>query len=376
MMRFFLIIFISSPIFPCFGWAFQDSVRTEKKGDEMFIIHRVGEKETLYSLSRKYDVPIYKIIEQNPPTEFGLEIGQAIRIPMMEKEDSKVEIQAGKPDLVKPGENTEPIQKTYKPAAGSPRKEHKIHVVEEKQTLFGIAKLYNVALSELKKWNNLEGNDLDIGQELIIREIPHTRQKQAIAKLPLSSDQTHVVGPSETLYSIAKNFDIPLADLKRWNELETNDIKIGQQLLIADPKGTGPVAKTLEIDSIESIDSSPVEKTPRDREAIDRSIEAAREYEEKSSPMNFEEVVESGLAEVIEGTEDTRKYLALHRTAKIGTILRVKNDMNNQEVFVRVLGKLPDTGTNQNVLIKLSKAAYNRLGAIDPKFRVTLSYIP
>ena len=56
--------------------------------------------------------------------------------------------------------------------------------------------------------------------------------------------------------------------------------------------------------------------------------------------------------------------------------MRVKNEMNGQEVFVRVLGRLPDTGVNKNVLIKISKSAYERLGAIDPKFRVSISYIP
>ncbi len=375
-MRLFLIILVSFFSCPHLAWAYQDSVRTEKEGDQVFVIHRVDEKETLYSLSRKYDVPIYKIIEQNPPTEFGLEIGQVIRIPVIENEDIKVPKRVKELNPTEPAKKTVPVQKEYEPVTKPPKKEYKVHVVEEKQTLFGIARLYNVSLLELKAWNNLEGNDLDIGQELIIRDIPHTRQKQTTAKPLISSDQIHVVGPSETLYSISKSYGITLTDLKRWNELVTNDIKIGQRLVVADPASARPTTKTAEIDSGEANVSPPTGRVPRDREAIDRSIEAAKEYEEKNSPMNFEEVVESGLAEVIEGTEDTRKYLALHRTAKIGTILRVKNDMNNQEVFVRVLGKLPDTGTNQNVLIKLSKAAYNRLGAIDPKFRVTLSYIP
>lgn len=79
---------------------------------------------------------------------------------------------------------------------------------------------------------------------------------------------------------------------------------------------------------------------------------------------------EGGLAELIEGTDGNRKYLALHRTAKVGTILKVRNELNNREVFVRVRGELPNIGANTNVIIKISKSAYDRLGAIDPKFRV------
>ena len=92
------------------------------------------------------------------------------------------------------------------------------------------------------------------------------------------------------------------------------------------------------------------------------------------SVKSSDEVIEAGLAELIEGTEGNRKYLAVHRTAPVGTILKVKNEMNNREVFVRVMGKLQDSPQNGKLIIKLSRSAYDRLGAIDPKFRVELTY--
>jgi hypothetical protein len=92
------------------------------------------------------------------------------------------------------------------------------------------------------------------------------------------------------------------------------------------------------------------------------------------SVKNGSETIESGVAELIEGTESNRKYLALHRTAPIGTILKVKNEMNNREVFVRVMGKLPDTALTDKVIIRISKSAYDRLGAIDQRFRVEVTY--
>ena len=370
-----MIIFLSLCICPASLWAYQDSTRIEKEGDKTFILHRVDEKETLYSLSRKYDVPIYKIIEQNPPTEFGLEIGQTLRIPVIEKSSAMAE--PVQPVPVQNEKSSDDVQKESKPIVATTGKtEHTIHFVEEKQTLFSISRLYNVSVADIKDWNNLKENDLKIGQELIIKEMPQGEKTPVPVEVAFPGSQVHIVSPSETLYSISKKYEIALADLKDWNQLTTNDITIGQRLIIADPANRESIAGTNEDLPRETVTPTPSEEPPGDREAIDRSIEAAREYEEKSSPMNFEEVVESGLAVVIEGTEDTRKYLALHRTAKIGTILRVKNDMNNQEVFVRVLGKLPGVGADRNVLIKLSKAAYDRLGAIDPKFRVTLSYIP
>jgi rare lipoprotein A (peptidoglycan hydrolase) len=92
------------------------------------------------------------------------------------------------------------------------------------------------------------------------------------------------------------------------------------------------------------------------------------------SVKSGDEVVQAGLAELIEGTEGNRKYLALHRTAPVGTILKVRNEMNNREVFVRVMGPLPDTAFTDKLIIKISKSAYDRLGAIDSRFRVEVTY--
>jgi rare lipoprotein A (peptidoglycan hydrolase) len=87
-------------------------------------------------------------------------------------------------------------------------------------------------------------------------------------------------------------------------------------------------------------------------------------------------VIENGMAEMIDPKADTNKYLALHKTAPVGTIMQVKNAMNGQVVYVRVIGKLPETGTNNNVVVRISKKAYQKLGAVDQKFRVEVSYMP
>ena len=81
------------------------------------------------------------------------------------------------------------------------------------------------------------------------------------------------------------------------------------------------------------------------------------------------------MAELIEGSTESSKYLALHRNAPKGTILMVMNELNNQVVFVRVIGPLPDTGLNNKVVVKISKAAWQKLGAVNKRFRVKVSYV-
>ena len=86
-------------------------------------------------------------------------------------------------------------------------------------------------------------------------------------------------------------------------------------------------------------------------------------------------VVETGLGASIDQSV-TDKYLALHKTAPVGTIMQVKNAMNGLSVYVRVIGKLPETGENNNILVRLSPRAVQKLGTADSRFRVETNYIP
>ena len=84
--------------------------------------------------------------------------------------------------------------------------------------------------------------------------------------------------------------------------------------------------------------------------------------------------MENGLAELIPGTEANKKYLVLHRTAPVGSVIRVKNEENDRTIFARVVGVLPETGDNSKVLIKLSQAAYQQLKAVNARFPVEILY--
>jgi hypothetical protein len=109
------------------------------------------------------------------------------------------------------------------------------------------------------------------------------------------------------------------------------------------------------------------------------SVRTPAQVAEERTPERASEIVrrvtESGLATKIEGS-GTDKYLALHKTAAVGTIMQVRNIMNGQSVYVRVIGQLPDTGENNNILVRLSPRAVQRLSTPDSRFRVETSYVP
>lgn len=318
-----------------------DSLRMETINGKQFIIHQIDEKETLYSISRRYGVPITAILEVNPTADGGLTTGQQLKVPYVAK---------GVKGQTQPGGD-------------------RIHKVAPKETLFSISKLYDVTVDDIKAWNNLKDNSLSTGQQLIIKK-KSTVSAEA-TKLPETKSLTgvHTVASKESMYSIAKLYGITVQQLKEWNGIEGSELKIGQTLFISQPMYSKTEVKA-DQNKVTEI-KEPVE-TRQEVKPVQDQKESTITISEKV--IGSDEVKEGGLATLIEGTEGNRKYLALHRTAKVGTILKVRNELNNREVFVRVTGPLPDTGINTNVIIKISKSAYDRLGAIDQRFRVEVTY--
>jgi LysM repeat protein len=345
-----------------------DSIGTETVNGKIFVIHKVDEKETLFAISRRYRTTVDEIIQYNKGAADGLEIGEILKVPYTPKATLKV------------GDGI-------------------VHEVVAKETMFSISRKYEVTPDQIRQWNSLPDNNLAIGQKLIIRK------KAANAINPLtqsnktpeviSKSGVHTVAEKETMYSITKKYGISPEQLRKWNNLEGNELKIGQTLYVSQPKENIAVVK--KPDSVKTTKNTPIVSTNTTPvQTNNTSIPSNAPVEQKKDPVtttttsessptpqtirisesvkNGSETIEAGLAELIEGTEGNRKYLALHRTAPIGTILKVRNEMNNREVFVRVMGKLPDTALTNKLIIRVSKSAYDRLGAIDQRFRVEVTY--
>jgi len=322
----------------------QDSIGTETINGKLFVVHKVDAGETLYGISKHYAVTVDQILEYNPTADAGLEIGQIIKVPYVLRSPKRVT-----------NGNT--------------------HIVSEKETLFSISRQYGVTVDELKQWNNLSDNALALGQELVIKK----KNTIAVVTAPLevkSARTVHTVAAKETMYSITRQYGITVEQLREWNSLQSDELKIGQSLFVVQPIYNQTTVATPVITQAQTTVQPQlppvIESNPPQVVAI--PVERTPTIKISESVRGTDEVVEAGLAELIDGTEGNRKYLALHRTAPTGTILKIRNEMNSREVFVRVMGKLPDTALTDKLVIKISKSAYDRLGAIDPRFRVEVTY--
>ena len=116
------------------------------------------------------------------------------------------------------------------------------------------------------------------------------------------------------------------------------------------------------------------ENSPKPEKEIEEPKAVAGSIREVSNSLGYTRVVETGFAEAIEGDVNSKKHLCLHKSAAIGSILQVKNEANGQSVFVKVIGKLPETGSNEKLIIRISRQAYDRLYATGKRFAVEVSY--
>ena len=340
-----------------------DSIGIETINGKTFVIHKVEEKETLFAISRRYRTTVDAILQHNASAGSGLAVGQILRVPY-----------------------TQPVNKSLRNGI--------VHKVAPKETLYAISRTYGVSMDDIRAWNGLTDNALAIGQELVIRKSaasPPVRPQpvQHESPRPISRKGVHTVEQGETLFSLARQYEVSVDDLKTWNNLSTNELSIGQILYVVQPE-RGAVVRTEELkqpappttetrkEQVATNDTpaqTPVRPAPSSKSSSPSPTgQSAESIRISESLKNGDEIIEGGLAELIEGTEGNRKYLALHRTAPMGTILKVRNEMNNREVFVRVMGKLPDTAMTDKLIIKISKSAYDRLGAIDSRFRVEVTY--
>ena len=151
------------------------------------IVYKINKGDSLYSIAQKYGVTVNDIINYNQLANTLLSVNQQLLIPI----NPTTEI--GK----EPNIN---------------------YIVKRGDTLYNIAKRYNITPKELMDYNNLSSSLLNIGDTILIPQ-----NEQYI---------NYFVKTNDTLESIANRFNTTVDEIMRINYLNTPDVKIGQLLLI------------------------------------------------------------------------------------------------------------------------------------------------
>ncbi|MBN3034446.1 MAG: LysM peptidoglycan-binding domain-containing protein [Bacteroidales bacterium] len=242
-----------------------------------YYIHFVKEGETLYSLARTYGVNVNTLFLYNPSSREGIKPGDLIKIPVVrESESSAPEVRQALDTarfhyhIVSPGETLFGLSRRYlvamdrirqlNPVMGEslhigevlriPRLDEPLippdktgfisHTVKSGETLYGLARTYNVTTGEILNANPFLREGLKAGQDILI---PGSGEAPEENQPPESQGQSttlmHTVSNGETVYSIARSYGVPVDTLKSINPGLADAIHSGQQIRVKADPATG-----------------------------------------------------------------------------------------------------------------------------------------
>lgn len=327
--------------------------------------HTVQSGETLFSIAQQYSVEVQQLKEWNKLQSNQLTVGQTL--------------------FVQPPEEESAITHTVKP----------------QETLFSLTKQYGVSIAEIKSWNDLEGNNLSIGQELKIfpgspsDEGTDPSENSIVVSSDIQENTYYTVKSGDTLYKIARAHNMSLEELKELNDLAGNTISIGQQLTVrarstppsvaetateSSPQGKFVTYRVSEHQSLESI-LSKFQMDEHEFRALNPDISSGtfetgqkmtvlapstkaypNPYQNRANLKNLGETPVSRYSTSEEGQTTTSGELfvpgeltAAHSNIAMGTIIFVENPVNNKGIYVRINDRVSSNG------LKLSEEAWQAL---------------
>ncbi len=290
--------------------------------------HTVVAKESFSSIGRKYNInPRALATMNNLDYEKGLAIGQTLKVPVTKGTTST------KPALVKELKVEEEKTVLASPTNKTPIK----HTVAPKETMYGLSKLYKTTIPNIKKWNNLTTDVLSDGAEIIVgyTDMQSEDSKNGETPKPVVKKQTPIVKKvAEAVPASAK-------------EIVKKEEVVGAK-------------KAVEVSGVE------VEST------------ATKDFNNGVFKNSFNSTGEEqeGVAGVFKSTSgwEDGKYYCLHNGATTGTILKIINKANGKFIYAKVLDTMPDLKPNANLVVRISNAAADVLGAGSNNFNCNISY--
>lgn len=108
--------------------------------------------------------------------------------------------------------------------------DQEFYIVQPGETLHDVAQLAGIQLKYLLEYNNTSADaKLTAGAKLLLQP----GLQNAIKKADVSKSKVHVVGPKEGLFSIARTYNITVQQLREWNKLESDNLRIGQEIIVS-----------------------------------------------------------------------------------------------------------------------------------------------
>lgn len=208
--------------------------------------HIVRQGDTLFSISRQYDITVEQIRSWNNLSGNQINLGQRLFVSG-----------SGTPTRTQdiPQSQSQPQQQPQSQASTSTDDGEEVtitHRVGSGETLFSLSRRYGVTVNDIKGWNNLTGELLEIGQSLIIKskrqevivDSPQANRPDDSAAISSSriTSAYYVVRAGDTLTKIATDNSLSVEEVRSLNNLQSDRLSVGQTLLVRRPQGLPSVA--------------------------------------------------------------------------------------------------------------------------------------
>jgi LysM repeat protein/ABC-type branched-subunit amino acid transport system substrate-binding protein len=187
---------------------------------KVYYIHTIQKGQTLYSISRAYEVSQEEIIRENPGTDpAALKEGQALRIPAA----------GGSQSIAYPQNQEDFID----------------HKVKKGQTVYSLSKKYEVDEDVIYRYNPWARDGIQPGQTIWI---PKPKKVQISTAEEINGFRYHTVKEHETLYSISVIYGLSVSDLIDNNDILRDGLKAGQVLKI--PAAPEKIKELVRVDTV------------------------------------------------------------------------------------------------------------------------------
>lgn len=182
--------------------------------------YRVRNGDSLHGIANRYHVTVKTLKEINGLSSNHLRVGQQLSIP------------------VEPG--LQPEQPLFQNVASAPvPAPARSHKVKSGDNLWSIARQYKVDVQDIKRWNQLKANHLKAGQVLKLQggttQVASASKSTGKAKSKGDGRESvtyYKVKQGDSLYLIAKRFNVEMKHLQRWNPRSGGSLKPGQTLTV------------------------------------------------------------------------------------------------------------------------------------------------
>jgi len=191
--------------------------------------HKVRKGDNLGEISDKYGVTVAEIKKWNKLRNNNVALGKNLKIITNERVVTTVK------RIVK-SDNIAAVTKT------ETDKPSDFYIVQTGDNLSTIAKKYNVSVDDLKQWNNLEDNNIQLESKLKIADLTidkQDKQEEVSPKTEIKNVE-YIVQRGDNLGNIARKNGVAVSDIKAWNEMADDNVQIGARIiigkkLVADP---------------------------------------------------------------------------------------------------------------------------------------------